>query len=132
MNYYKVVKDSVIVGACSEYDFRRYQEKHKQIIVSDRDHVEAIQYGEILYHDIWMADSEYLQYIWADVTEITEEEYASLIEQLDDGETPEDGSLDEEIVMPPDPETPQEETVRKTAAQILRDEMMLAARYAEV
>lgn len=126
MNFYKVVKDNVIVGACSEYDFRRWQPKHRIIVASGPDDVEVVDYGGTYYHDDWMADSGNIPYEEASVTEITEEEYNSLIDQLDDGTIPDDGSLDEPVVEEPAPEGTKE-TVRKTAAQILQEQIEAVA-----
>lgn len=126
MNFYKVVKDNVIVGACSEYDFRRWQPKHRIIVASGPDDVEVVDYGGTYYHDDWMADSGNITYETASVTEITEEEYNSLIDQLDDGTIPDDGSLDEPVVEEPVQEG-EEETVRRTAAQVLQEQIEAVA-----
>jgi hypothetical protein len=131
MNFYKVVKDNVIVGACSEYDFRRWQPKHRIIVASGPDDVEVVDYGGTYYHDDWMADSGNVTYEAASVTEITEEEYNSLINQLDDGTIPDDGSLDDEVtVEEPAPDSGETETVRKTTAQLLREQIEAVARQA--
>ena len=133
MNYYKIVKDSTIIGVCTDNDFRRWQSKHNIIIVSDRDKVEAADYNGTLYHDSWMADSGHVPYETASVTEITEEEYSSIKAQLDDGDFPEDGSLDEEtevVVDNPDPDQGEGETVRKTTAQLLQQKIEAIASQA--
>ena len=131
MNFYKVVKDSVIVGACSEYDFRKWQPKHRIIVASGPDDVEVVDYGGMYYHDNWMADSGNIPYETASVTEITEEEYNSLIDQLDDGTIPDDGSLDDEVIVEePAPDPGETETVRKTTAQLLQEQIEAVARQA--
>lgn len=131
MNFYKVVKDNVIVGACSEYDFRRWQPKHRIIVASGPDDVEVVDYGGTYYHDDWMADSGNITYETASVTEITEEEYNSLINQLDDGTIPDDGSLDDEVIVEePAPDPGETETVRKTTAQLLQEQIEAVARQA--
>ena len=140
MTFYKIIRDSTIIGVCTEYDFRRWQAKHSIIVVSDRDRVEAVDYNGTLFHDSWMADSGHIPYTPASVTEITEEEYNMLKAQLDDGEIPDDGSLDEEVtVEEPAPDPGETETVRKTAAQVLKEQidtvdsqLSLAARFASV
>lgn len=141
MSFYKIIRDSTIIGVCTEYDFRRWQAKHNIIVVSDRDRVEAVDYNGTLYHDSWMADSGHIPSVPASVTEITEEEYNMLKAQLDDGEIPDDGSLDEVTVEEPapDPDQGEGETVRKTAAQILQEQIdesnsqaFLAARFASL
>lgn len=130
MNFYKVVKDNVIVGACSEYDFRKWQPKHRIIVASGPDDVEVVDYGGTYYHDTWMADSGHIPYETASVTEITEDEYSAIKAQLDDGTIPDDGSLDEVTVEEPAPDPGETETVRKTTAQLLREEIEAVARQA--
>lgn len=126
MSFYKIIQDSTIIGVCNDNDFRRWQSKHNIIIVSDRDKVEAVDYNGTLYHDSWMADSGHIPYETASVREITEEEYSILKAQLDDGDFPDDGSLDEETEVPadnPDPDQGGGETVRKTTAQLLLEQI---------
>jgi hypothetical protein len=124
MNFYKIIKDSTIIGVCTAYDFRRWQAKHNIIVVSDRDRVEAVDYNGTLYHDSWMADSGHIPYETASVTEITEEEYNMLRVQLDDGEIPDDGSLDDEVTVEEPASDPGEtEMIRKTTAQILQEQI---------
>lgn len=131
MNFYKIIRDSTIIGVCTEYDFRRWQAKHSIIVVSDRDRVEAVDYNGTLYHDTWMADSGHIPYETASVTEITEGEYSMLKAQLDDGEIPDDGSLDDEVIVEePAPDPGETETVRKTTAQLLQEQIEAVARQA--
>lgn len=131
MSFYKIIRDSTIIGVCTEYDFRRWQAKHNIIVVSDRDRVEAVDYNGTLYHDSWMVDSGHIPYETASVTEITEEEYNMLKAQLDDGEIPDDGSLDDEVtVEEPAPDPGETETVRKTTAQLLQEQIEAVARQA--
>lgn len=131
MSFYKIIRDSTIIGIGTEADFRRWQAKHNIIIVSDRDKVEAVDYNGTLYRDSWMTDSGHIQYETASVTEITEEEYNILKAQLDDGEIPDDGSLDDEVIVEePVPDPSETETVRKTTAQLLREQIEAVARQA--
>ena len=126
MSFYKIIQDSTIIGVSTDNDFRRWQSKHNIIIVSDRDKVEAVDYNGTLYHDSWMADSGHIPYETASVREITEAEYSNIKAQLDDGEFPDDGSLDEETDVPvdnPDPDQGGGETVRKTTAQLLLEQI---------
>lgn len=128
MTFYKIIRDSTIIGVCTEYDFRRWQAKHSITVVSDRDRVEAVDYNGTLFHDSWMADSGHIPYTPASVTEITEEEYNMLKAQLDEGEIPDDGSLDEEVtVEEPAPDPGETETVRKTTAQLLQEQIEAVA-----
>lgn len=131
MSFYKIIRDSTIIGVCTEYDFRRWQAKHSIIVVSDRDRVEAVDYNGTIYHDSWMADSGHIPYETASVTEITEEEYNMLKAQLDDGEIPDDGSLDDEVIVEePAPDPGETETVKKTTAQILQEQIEVVAKQA--
>ena len=138
MSYYKVVTDGMIVGVCTDEDFRRYQTKHRIIIVSGPDKVEAVDCGGTLYHDAWMAEPGF-PCEPASVIEITEEEFENLKEQLGSGEIPDDGSLEEEEPAAEEPAEEGGEEVRKTAAQILQEQidkvdsqLRLAARFASV
>lgn len=137
MNFYKVIKENMIVGVCTNDSFRRYQSKHRIIIVSDSDRVEAVDCDGIFYHDTWMADPCF-PCETASVIQITEEEYDSLRSQLYDGDIPDDGSLEEEEPAAEPVEEGGEE-IRKTAAQILQEQInsvdsqvKLAARFASV
>lgn len=137
MSFYKVIKDGLIVGVCTDEDFRRYQAKHRIIIVSGPDSVEAVDCGGVLYHDAWMADLSF-PCEEASVTEIAEEEYGRLKEQLDTGDIPDDGTLEEEVLTEEPAEEGGEE-VRKTAAKLLQEQIdnvdsqvKLAARFASV
>lgn len=138
MSFYKVVKDNVVLGVCTEDDFRRYQAKHRIIIISTPDKVEAVDCGGTLYHDAWMAEPG-IPCESATVTSITEEEYNSLKSQLEAGDMPDDGSLEEEEPAPQDPVEEGGEEVRKTTAQLLLEQIdlvdsqvKLAARFASV
>lgn len=138
MSFYKVIKDGLIVGVCTNDDFRRYQAKHRIIIVSDPDRVEAVDCGGTLYHDTWMEEPGF-SCETATVIEITEEEYDDLKAQLDSGDIPDDGSLEVEEPAEEEPAEEGGEEVRKTAAQILQEQIdnvdsqvKLAARFASV
>ena len=138
MSFYKVVKDRVVLGVCTDDDFRRYQAKHKIIIISDPDRVEAIDCGGTLYRDTWMA-TLCIPCEQAAVIGITEDEYNELKIQLDAGDIPDDGSLEAEEPVTEEPAEEGGEEVRKTAAQILKEQidnvdsqLALAARFASV
>lgn len=141
MSFYKIVKDGMIVGVCTDADFRRFQQKHRIIVISDADRVEAVDYGGTLYHDVWMAEPSF-PYEGASVIEITKEKYDSLKAQLDDGDISDDGSLDDEVEpseQETEPKDEGDEKIKKTAAQILQEQIKivdsqvkLAARFASV
>lgn len=138
MSFYKVVKDRVVLGVCTHDDFRRYQAKHKIIIISDPDKVEAIDCGGTLYRDTWMAIPG-IPCEPAAVIAITEDEYNELKAQLNAGDIPDDGSLEEEEPAAEEPAEEGGEEVRKTAAQILKEQidnvdsqLALVARFTSV
>ena len=140
MNYYKVIVNGVIIAVVSEYDFRRWQAKHSVVVVSGADDVECVQVGDSYYRDSWMkAGGNIPGVMTATVTSITEEEYNSLKAQLDAGDMPDDGSLEEEEPAEQDPAEEGGEEVRKTTAQLLQEQIdmvdsqvKLAARFASV
>ena len=110
------------MAVCSELDFRRWQQKHSVIVVSDANRVEVVQVGEIFYRDTWMAaESGAIDSIPAEVIEISGEEYTSLAERLKTEE-----ELAEVVEVEPapveEPETPTEEPVKKTVGQILAEQ----------
>ena len=122
MKYYKIRREGAVVAVCSELDFRRWQKKHSVIVVSDANRVEAVQVGEIFYHDAWMAaESGSIDSIPAEVIEISEEEYAALAERL---KTEEEFSEVVEVEPAPTegPEEPADEPVQKTVGQILAEQ----------
>ncbi len=118
---YKVRREGAIVAVCSELDFRRWQKKHSVIVVSDANRVEAVQVGEVFYRDAWMAKSGSIDSIPAEVIEISEEEYAALVERLKTEE-----ELAEVVEVEPapaeGPEEPAEKPVQKTVGQILAEQ----------
>lgn len=140
MNYYKVIEDGVIIAVVSDYDFRRWQAKHSVVVVSAVDDVECVQVGDSYCRDSWMKAGDNIPGVLpAVVTRITEEEYNNLKAQLDAGDIPDDGSLEAEEPMAEEPAEEGGEEVRKTAAQILKEQidnvdsqLALAARFASV
>ena len=130
MNYYKVIEDGVIIAVVSDYDFRRWQAKHSVVVVSAVDDVECVQVGDSYCRDSWMKAGDNIPGVLpAVVTRITEEEY----------NIPDDGSLEAEEPMAEEPAEEGGEEVRKTAAQILKEQidnvdsqLALAARFASV
>lgn len=140
MNYYKVIVDDVIIAVVTDYDFRRWQSKHRIVVVSSADDVECVQVGECFYHAGWMRVCDDIPGVMpAVVARITEDEYNNLKAQLDAGDIPDDGSLEEEEPVTEEPAEEGGEEVRKTAAQILKEQidnvdsqLALAARFASV
>lgn len=100
MNYYKLISGTNIVGIATSPDFRKFQKKHKIILICDEQFAQYIQYKDILYHDNWMLPitTDLYEYESAEVIQIDEQEYNTLKAALE---------TEDEIVI--EPETPVEE-----------------------
>ena len=133
--FYKLVDDKTIIGAVTSDDFRKYQVKHKRVLISDEENAQFVEYKDVYYCDDWLRalpDGCEIELTQVDIVRITEEEYSDLKEQLDEGDFPTDDSLDEEIIIDEPVNDDEQEVVKKTAAQILQRQIELAARFAEV
>lgn len=99
MNYYKLISGTNIVGIATSLDFRRFQKKHRIILICDEQSAEYVQYKDILYHDKWMLPiaTDLYKYESAEVIQIDEQEYNTLKTALE---------TEDEIVI--EPETPVE------------------------
>lgn len=100
MNYYKLISGTNIVGIVTSLDFRRFQKKHRIILICDEQSAQYVQYKDILYHDNWMLPitSDLYEYESAEVIQVDEQEYNTLKAALE---------TEDEIVIKP--ETPVEE-----------------------
>lgn len=100
MNYYKLISGTNIVGIATSLDFRRFQKKHRIILICDEQAAQYVQYKDILYHDNWMLPitSDLYDYESAEVIQIDEQEYNTLKAALE---------TEDEIAI--EPETPVEE-----------------------
>lgn len=133
--FYKLVENNIIIGAVTGDDFRKYQVKHKRVLISDEENAQFVEYKDVYYCDDWLRalpDGCEIELTQVDIVRITEEEYNDLKEQLDEGDFPTDDSLDEEIIIDKPVNDDEQEVVKKTAAQILQRQIELAARFAEV
>lgn len=133
--FYKLVENNIIIGAVTGDDFRKYQVKHKRVLISDEENAQFVEYKDVYYCDDWLRalpDGCEIELTQVDIVRIIEEEYNDLKEQLDEGDFPTDDSLDEEIIIDEPVNDDEQEVVKKTAAQILQRQIELAARFAEV
>ena len=133
--FYKLVDDKTIIGAVTSDDFRKYQVKHKRILISDEENAQFVEYKDVYYYDDWLRalpDGSGITLIPVDIVRIEEEEYNSLKEQLDEGDFPADDSLEEEIIVNDNTDDEEPVVVQKTVAQILDEQIKLAAIFAEV
>ncbi len=95
MKYYKIINDTIFIGACSSSDFRKFQLKHKILLACDVDYAQYIQFKDKMYRDNWFCPviTDTVEYGNAKVIEIDEEEYNALIKAIEDNE---------EIIVQPD------------------------------
>ena len=133
--FYKLVENNIIIGVVTGDDFRKYQVKHKRILISDEENAQFVEYKDVYYYDDWLRalpDGSGITLIPVDIVRIEEEEYNSLKEQLDEGDFPTDGSLEEEIIVNDNTDDEEPVVVQKTVAQILDEQIKLAAIFAEL
>ena len=114
-------------------DFRRYREKHGMVLSADEETAQFVEFRGAYYTDDWLrgAPDGAPQAEQVDIVQIGEQEYTEIAEQLDSGDIPVDDSLDEEIPSEGG-EDEEPETVQRTAAQILEEQIRMASIFAEV
>jgi hypothetical protein len=125
--FYKLVDDKTIIGAVTSDDFRKYQVKHKRILISDEENAQFVEYKDVYYYDDWLRalpENSNFSRVFIDIVKISENEYENLKSQLDEGDMPEDDSLEEIIVINEEPSNEEEPIiVQKTAVQILNERL---------
>ena len=110
--YYKLIKEQEIIGAISQADFRKYQQKHGRILFADEETGQFVEYNAQYYYDNWLRplpEGCNITCTKVEIVRIEEDEYASLAEALEIYETievEEPEIPEEEIII--DPETPNE------------------------
>ena len=124
--YYKLINNNKIIGVITKDNFRKYQPKHGRILFSDEENAQFIEYKNIYYYDDWFSplpkNSNILR-VFIDIVKISENEYENLKSQLDEGDIPEDDSL-EEVVTIEEPSNEEEPVIiQKTAVQILNERL---------
>ena len=112
MNYYKIMKGSEYIGVSSSFDLRRYQLKHKRIMACNEDLAEYICFGNLLYHDTWMAkiQTDAVVYENAEVSVISKERYEALY-----------NAKNVEDIIPEEPDTIEEEPEQDPDIEYIRD-----------
>lgn len=86
MKYYKIIMDDKFVGVGTTIDLRRFQDKHQILLACDESKAQYIQYGEKLYHAMWMLPVVTDDYFIADVDVIGQDEYDSLLSAVKSNE----------------------------------------------
>ena len=83
MEYFKILRDNVIIGATSSNQFMKYAAASNCFVRCVKERAQYIAYQNKLYRDSWMAPlSLDIDYIDAKIVTITKEEYDILIAAL--------------------------------------------------
>lgn len=98
MKYYKIIKNKEFIGVGTTLNLRRFQKKHKIILICDETQVQYIQLGDVLYRANWMwpEATDSIKYEIADVIRIEKDEYDLLLQAI---ETNEEIVLEEKPVV---------------------------------
>lgn len=90
MKYYKIIIDTTIKNVASSNDFKVYFSKHKNLLDATEKNGEYILKNGFLYHAEWMMQPQgNLNYLFAEVKEISLQEYNDLSQALISTESPE-------------------------------------------
>lgn len=110
MKYYKIIKNKEFIGVGTTLNLRRFQNKHKIILICDETQVQYIQLGDILYRANWMwpENTDSVKYEIADVIRIEKDEYDLLLNAVD---TNEEIMIEEEPIVVPEPVVVEEPTI---------------------
>lgn len=117
MRFYKLIKNEKFIGVASSLDLRRYQHKHRIMLVCDEAKAQYIQCDNQYYHARWMLpiNTDKIQYSICEVIEIDKDEYSALLEAIETGK---------EIEIMPDDEPIEDKTVDESedvTIEFLRD-----------
>lgn len=97
MRYYKIIMNNKFIGIGSSVDLRRFQEKNKIWLSCDESEAQYIQCQGKLYHSLWMLPSIVEEPLIADVVEIQQSEYDTLLSVIESNE--------EIVILPSEEET---------------------------
>lgn len=88
MKYYKLIGNGEFIGVATSDDFRKYQSKHRIILICNEDSAQYVQVNEKLYRDNWLSpvSTESIGYEEANVIAIDKDEYDALYEAMETGE----------------------------------------------
>lgn len=81
MKYYKIILDNNFIGVVSSENFKKYNKDSGFLLRSNELEGEYVRYEDLLYRDFWMSEisTTLFTYINAQITEITSEEYQTII-----------------------------------------------------
>ena len=107
MKYYKLINNNTFIGVVHSGAFVKENANGTRLFYSDELRGEFVDYKGLLYRDYWMVPTHSSRnYTLVTITEITEEEYDTLKEAIDNDEPViiDDDDEEEEIIPAPDPE----------------------------
>lgn len=102
MKYYKIIKNKEFIGVGTTLNLRRFQKKHRILLICDETQVQYIQFGDVFYRANWMwpENTDSVKYEIADVIRIEKDEYDLLRKAV---ETNEEIVIEEEPVVEIEP-----------------------------
>lgn len=124
--YYKLINNNKIIGVITKDNFRKYQSKHGRILFSDEENAQFIEYKNIYYYDDWfrpLPENSNISRVFIDIVKISDNEYENLKAQLDEGDIPEDDSLEEVVTIEEQSNEKEPIIVQKSAVQILNERL---------
>mgnify|MGYP006872978454 FL=1 len=106
MNYYKLIDNNNIIGAVSQTNMMKYQQKHNIMLTCPVENAEYVEYKGTYYHSDWMRPAnDDVAYTPILVISIDEDEYNALVEALDtEDEIPIEEPEQEEEIAPEYPD----------------------------
>ena len=83
--YYKLLKQDKFIGIGTSYNLRKFQLKHRILLLSDENNAQYIQVNDNFYRDDWFCPltTDSIPYEKAKVISIDEEEYNKLNEAIE-------------------------------------------------
>lgn len=124
--YYKLIDNNKIIGVITKDNFRKYQPKHGRILFSNEENAQFIEYKNVYYYDDWfrpLPENNNISRVFIDIVKISENEYENLKTQLDEGDIPEDDSLEEVVTIEEQSNKEKPIIVQKSAVQILNERL---------
>ena len=87
MNYYKLISGENFVGIATSLDLRRYQHKHRILLLANEATAQYVQCNDKYYHARWMLPiiTNNVEYDIVEVTQIEKDEYDVLFETIEAG-----------------------------------------------
>ena len=93
LKYYKIIGNNVVLGVSSSDNFRKYQKKHRIVLLANETDAQFIICNYTFYHANWMEpifQESNIPYETADIVEISEKEYLTLADVEYPNEMPEE------------------------------------------